>query len=133
MDEPAISIAANPGLKSLKNSTAWCAALGPTISGFVAALLGWMLWGDEANWIGMALPALWVPRLVVIHLCLLSDFVSLQQQGYTPVERGICRPMVGPGYLFSRAKAFGRGKRYAVVWCVSLAGEVCASLYLLFN
>ena len=123
----------DPDLKAVKNGTAWFAALGPTISGFAAALLGWVLWGDEVNWAGMALLALWVPRLVVIHLCLLIDFMSLQQQGYTPVKLGIYRPTVGPSYLFSRARAFGRGKGYAVVWCVSLAFEVFATLYLLFN
>jgi len=123
----------NPDVKLLRSSTAWLAAFGPTISGFAAALLGWALWGDEANWAGTALLVLWVPRLVVIHLCLLIDFISLQQQGYTPAKLGIDRPMVGPNYLLSRAKAFGRGKRYAVVWCVSMAGEMFATLYLLLN
>ena len=63
-------------------------------------------------------------KLVVIYLFLRIDHISLQRHGFNTAALGVAAPETFPMYLFSRAKAFGHGKAYAITWCVLAALEI---------
>jgi hypothetical protein len=114
-----------PELSAVKNTTAWLAALGPIWADLsfliLAAMLGWNL-NAALSFIGFIKIILF--KVAVIYLFLRIDHVKLQQQGYNTVALGIVGPEKFPFYLFSRAKAFGHGKGYAITWCVLAALEI---------
>ena len=114
-----------PELSTVKNATAWLAALGPIWADLsfllVAAMLGWNLDAD-LGLVGFL--RIIVFKLVVIYLFLRIDHISLQRQGFNTMALGIAAPETFPMYLFSRAKAFGHGKAYAITWCVLAALEI---------
>jgi hypothetical protein len=114
-----------PELSAVKNATAWLAALGPIWADLsfllVAALMGWNLQAD-LSLVGFL--RIIVFKLVVIYLFLRIDHISLQRQGFNTEALGIAAPEKFPMYLFSRAKAFGHGKAYAITWCVLAALEI---------
>ena len=114
-----------PELSTVKNATAWLAALGPIWADLsflvVAAMMGWDLQAD-LGLVGFL--RIIVFKLVVIYLFLRIDHISLQRQGFNTQALGITAPETFPMYLFSRAKAFGHGKAYAITWCVLAALEI---------
>ena len=114
-----------PELSAVKNTTAWLAALGPLWADLsfllIAAILGWNL-DAELSLVGFL--RIIVFKLVVIYLFLRIDHISLQRQGFNTEALGIVAPEKFPIYLFSRAKAFGHGKAYAITWCVLAALEI---------
>lgn len=114
-----------PELSAVKNATAWLAALGPLWADLsfllVAAILGWNL-DAELSLVGFL--RIIVFKLVLIYLFLRIDHISLQRQGFNTEALGIAAPEKFPMYLFSRAKAFGHGKAYAITWCVLAALEI---------
>ncbi len=113
-----------PELSAVKNTTAWVAALSPIwadlIVLFISAVMGWN-W-DDATF--SQLLKLVVFKVGVIYVFMRIDHYRLQQQGYNTVALGIVAPEKFPVYLFSRAKAFGHGKAYAITWCVLVAAEL---------
>ena len=58
------------------------------------------------------------------HAALRIDHISLQRQGFNTEGLGIAAPEKLPVYLFSRAKAFGHGKAYAITWSVLAVLEI---------
>ncbi len=114
-----------PELSAVKNGTAWLAALGPIWADLsfltLAAMMGWNL-QTELNFGGFI--RIIVFKLVVIYFFLRLDHISLQRQGFNTQALGIRSPETFPMYLFSRAKAFGHGKAYAIIWCVLAALEI---------
>lgn len=114
-----------PELSAVKNATAWLAALGPLWADLsfllVAAILGWNL---DAELSLVAFLRIIVFKLVVIYLFLRIDHISLQRQGFNTEGLGIAAPEKLPVYLFSRAKAFGHGKAYAITWSVLAVLEI---------
>ena len=114
-----------PELSAVKNATAWLAALGPLWADLsfllVAAILGWNL-DAELSLVGFL--RIIVFKLVVIYLFLRIDHISLQRQGFNTEALGIAAPEKLPVYLFSRAKAFGHGKAYAITWSVLAVLEI---------
>lgn len=114
-----------PELSAVKNVTAWLAALGPVWADLsfllLASIMGWDLDGSLTF---MSLLKIILFKVTVIYLFLRIDHIKLQQQGYNTVALGITGPEKLPYYLFSRAKAFGQGKAYAITWCVLVALEI---------
>lgn len=114
-----------PELSAVKNATAWLAALGPIWADLsfllVAAMMGWDLQAD-LGLVGFL--RIIVFKLVVIYLFLRIDHINLQRQGFNTAALGVAAPETFPMYLFSRAKAFGHGKAYAITWCVLAALEI---------
>ena len=114
-----------PELNAVKNATAWLAALGPIWADLsfllVAAMMGWDLQAD-LGLVGFL--RIIVFKLVVIYLFLRIDHINLQRQGFNTAALGVAAPETFPMYLFSRAKAFGHGKAYAITWCVLAALEI---------
>lgn len=112
--------AALPSKTSVKNGTAWLAALSPFLSGLIVVIvysaMGWA--SAEASAFGLL--KLIAFRLVLIYLFMKIDHQSLQRQGFSPAQLGIAAPEKVWAYLGSRAKAFGHGKAYAVTWWVLL-------------
>ena len=104
---------------------AWLAALGPLWADLsfllVAAILGWNL-DAELSLVGFL--RIIVFKLVVVYLFLRIDHISLQRQGFNTEALGIAAPEKLPVYLFSRAKAFGHGKAYAITWSVLAVLEI---------
>jgi hypothetical protein len=118
-----------PELSAVRNGTAWLAAFGPTISGVIAILVAYLLNGGiPDHWSTMALLKIFLLKLVLIHLFMRIDHLNLQSQGFNVQQLGIPGPTNIFMYLFSRAKAFGHGKGYAITWCVTFAIEVIALL-----
>lgn len=117
-----------PLLSDVKNGTAWLAALGPTLSGVLLLIVGSLMNWNLQSTSNLALFKMWVFKLAMIYMFLRIDSANLQWQGFNTVKLGIVAPE-NPSYLFSRARAFGHGKGYAVTWCVLLSIEV---LYAIF-
>lgn len=117
-----------PLLSEVKNGTAWLAAFGPILSGIllliVGALMNWSLQSTSS----LELFKMWLFKLAMIYMFLRIDSANLQWQGYNTVKLGIVAPE-DPRYLFSRAKAFGHGKGYAVTWCVLFSVELLALIF----
>jgi len=124
----ASAMPAPPKLSQVKNGTAWLAAVGPLLSGLCTGTLGMILWGSPEVWGGMQIIKLMFLRVVLIYLFLKIDHLSLQKQGYDPAGLGIADPIKLPLYLFSRAKAFGHGKAYAITWCVLVVIDVLVAV-----
>ncbi|MDF3835909.1 hypothetical protein P3W85_23590 [Cupriavidus basilensis] len=120
-----------PELSAVRNWTAWLAAFGPTLAGFIAVLLMLIAGGLPTTWSLLGLIKLWVFKLAVIYTFLRIDYLKLQAQGYNLQKIGVPAPTNIFTYLFRRAKAFGHGKAYAVVWCASFAEQVYSLLSVL--
>lgn len=113
-----------PAVTAVKNGTAWLAAFGPLIAGFITLIIGTMMWGDMNHWrTAQELQALLL-RVALIYLFLRIDYLKLQSQGYSVKKMGLADPFTFPAYLFSRAKVFKQGKAPAIVWCVLVAVDV---------
>ncbi|NRR29047.1 hypothetical protein HSX11_02510 [Oxalobacteraceae bacterium] len=121
---------ADPDILAIKNKTAWLAAIGPTLSGVIVLLLGAALdWNFES--LGtLHLVQLWLFKLSIVYVLLRVDYLSIQSQGFNPVKLGIASPQQGPLYLFSRAKALGQSRAYAITWSILFALEVAGPLFL---
>lgn len=116
-----------PEISAVRNGTAWLAAFGPTISGVIALLVAFMFNGGiPDHWSAFALFKISILKLVLIHLFLKIDSLKLQSQGYNLQQLGVASPTSIFTYLFSRAKAFGQSRAYAITWCVLFAIEVLA-------
>jgi hypothetical protein len=122
------SLPTAPKLSKVKNTTAWLAAFGPFISGLITIVLGVMMSGDPESWSTFTAIKLLIIRMVLIYLFLRIDYLSLQKQGFNVKQLGIAAPITFPVYLFSRAKAFGHGKAYAIVWCVLVGIDILLML-----
>ena len=122
------SLPTTPKLSKVKNTTAWLAAFGPFISGLITIVLGVMMSGDPESWSTFTAIKLLIIRVVLIYLFLRIDYLSLQKQGFNVKQLGIAAPITFPVYLFSRAKAFGHGKAYAIVWCVLVGIDILLML-----
>jgi hypothetical protein len=123
------SIPKEPQLAKVKNGTAWLAAFGPVIADAGALLLIVVIWGgdtDRMRFIHVA--QLLAARIAVVWLFLRIDYLSLQGQGFNVKRLGIADPITFPFYLFSRAKAFGQGKGYAITWCVLVFFDLVAAI-----
>lgn len=113
-----------PQLSDVKNGTAWLAAFGPLIAGFITLIVGTMMWGDMNNWrTTQDLQALLL-RVFLIYVFLRIDYIVLQGQGYNVKQLGVADPITFPAYLFSRAKVFKNGKAPAIIWCVLVAIDI---------
>jgi hypothetical protein len=110
--------------QAVNNTTAWLAAFGPPLSGFVAFAVGTVLWGDPDNWTGARAYVLFILRVAVMDVLMRVDRWSLRRQGFDPQALGIASPNNLPLYLFTRARAFGQSQAYALTWCVLLALNV---------
>lgn len=117
-----------PKLSKVKNATAWLAAVGPLIAGLITIIVGVMVWGDPEGWSTFTGIKLLILRVVLIYLFLRIDYLGLQKQGFNVKQLGIAAPITFPVYLFSRAKAFGHGKGYAIVWCVLIGIDILLML-----
>lgn len=113
-----------PNISEVKNKTAWLAAIGPTLSGVIVFLIGAIVGWNFENLNILGVMQLLIFRLALVYLFLRVDYLSIQSQGFNPVKLGILSPQHGPYYLFSRAKAFGHSRSYAITWCVLFAFEV---------
>lgn len=120
-----------PEKSAVKNGTAWLAALSPLLSGFIflviAAILGWNLNADVGL---LALAKILIFRLVLIHLFMKIDYISLQRQGFDVVALGVGDPLKFWAYLGSRAKAFGHGKGYSITWWVLFVLDIVGAVLL---
>lgn len=113
-----------PELSAVKNGTAWLAAFGPTLSGAITMIVLYVLNGGISDsWSATALLTIAIFKLVLIHLFMKIDHLKLQSQGFNLQQLGVSSPVNIFTYLFSRAKAFGHGKAYAITWCVTFAVE----------
>jgi hypothetical protein len=112
----------------VKNFTAWVAAFSPSLSGFVAMFVGYLLWGDFSNWTGVRPYFLFALRIAMIFQAMRWDYRSLRKQGFDPKALKIAKPTNLPFYLFSRAKAFGHSKAYAYMWVVVVLCNVLVEL-----
>lgn len=113
-----------PELGAVKNATAWIAAFGPLWAGLIVLLIGSMLgwdWESATTW---QLTKIVAFKLFLIYSFMRIDHLFLQQQGFNTKALGMAAPENFPVYLFSRAKAFGQGKGYAITWCVLMVLEV---------
>lgn len=117
-----------PTLSDVKNGTAWLAALGPSLSGILLLMVGALLNWNLQSTSSLELFKMWLFKLAMIYMFLRIDSANLQWQGYNTVKLGIVAPE-DPRYLFSRAKAFGHGKGYAVTWCVLFSVELLALIF----
>ena len=117
-----------PLLSDVKNGTAWLAAFGPILSGILLLIVGALMSWNLQSTSSLALFKMWVFKLAMIYMFLRIDSANLQWQGFNTVKLGIVAPE-NPSYLFSRARAFGHGKGYAITWCVLFSIEV---LYAIF-
>lgn len=107
-----------PGSLAVRNRTAWLAAFGPLISQQAAGFIVGLGFGNVQNWNGlkwMLAYALWVS---ITYQFIRYDRNSLKSQGFDPDALNIRSPVNLPMYLFSRARAFGHSKAYAITWCV---------------
>ena len=120
--------AASASELKVKNLTAWVAALSPSWSGFVVAFVGFLLWGDPSNWVGLKPYFLFAGRVALILQAMRWDFRSLRKQGFDPKALGIANPNNLPVYLFSRAKAFRHSRAYAYTWVVVALFNVVVEL-----
>ena len=119
-----------PELSAVRNTTAWLAAFGPTLSGLLAISISWVMgWNWENATTFQAVKILVFYKLPIIFMFLRIDHLMLQKQGFNTVKLGIVSPMEFPMYLFSRAKAFGHGKGYAITWCVLFALEALPLIF----
>lgn len=124
-DMPYDAAALNPpDPASVKNRTVWVAALGPIWADltvmFLAAILHWNL--DQIS--GLQVLKVLLLKVAIIYAFIRVDHLNLQRQGFDTVSLGIDPPESFPMYFFSRAKAFGHGKSYAITWCVLAAMEL---------
>lgn len=126
MDAAAI---AEPSPAAVKNGTAWLAAFGPTLSGILVVILAAVMHWNYNNPSSFDLFKLWLFKLAFIYAFFRVDYASVQRQGFNPVSLGMAPPE-NPKYLFSRAKAFGQGKGYAITWSVLFGIEI---LFLIFS
>lgn len=111
-----------PEISAVRNGTAWLAAFSPTISGFIAEMVAYLINGGvTTNWSTFALFKIFILKLVLIHIFMRIDYLKLQAQGFNVQQLGISNPINIFTYLFSRAKAFNQGKAYAITWCVLFA------------
>jgi hypothetical protein len=112
----------------VKNFTAWVAAFSPSLSGFVALFVGYLLWGDFSNWTGVRPYFLFALRIALIFQAMRWDYRSLRKQGFDPEALKIAKPTNLPVYLFSRAKAFGQSRAYAYTWVIVVLCNVLVEL-----
>jgi len=119
-----------PDLSVVRNRTAWLAAFGPSLSGIVLLLIGVVFgWNwDDINNRQLIKLSVFI-RLPIIFFFMWNDHHQLKKQGFDPGKLGIVGPENIFMYLFSRAKAFGHSKAYAITYCVVFGLEV---LWLLF-
>ena len=122
-----VGTGAEPG--PVKNATAWMAAFGPLVSSILAGMMGRLVWGDPANWLGWPIFFLVLFRILLVYRFLQQDEKSLKKQGFDPKALGIVAPWNLPVYLFSRAKAFGQTKAYALTWCAFAGFEVFGAIW----
>jgi hypothetical protein len=121
-----------PALKDVKSGTAWFAALMPLLGGLVVnVMIGLALWGDYENWQTRHVVIALIMRLGLDYAALLIDYLSLQRQGFNVRGLGVASPATMPGYLFSRARVFGKGKGLAVTWVVLVLLDLAAALIAL--
>jgi hypothetical protein len=124
VDEAALK---QPELSAVKNTMAWVAAFGPFLSAFIVGFI-LIAMGFDVDHVSVfgAIKIMLFYKLPLIYLFIRLDHFSLQRQGYSPTALGIVSPEKFPVYLFSRAKAFGHGKGYAITWCVLFAMDLIA-------
>jgi len=117
-----------PEASDVNNRTAWVAAFGPLLADIIVLLIysimGWNL--NYATFTQLVRIVLF--KVVLIYSFIRIDYLSLQAQGFNPSAMGILPPEKFPVYLFSRAKAFGHGKAYAITWCVLIGIEILVLL-----
>lgn len=111
-------------LTVVKNWTAWVVALSPLIGSVAAGFVLGFLWGNPSRWSDIQVLALYVLWLGSMLLVTHQDWSSLKSQGFDPKAMGIKSWFNLPLYLFSRAKAFGHSKAYAITWWVMAAFAV---------
>jgi hypothetical protein len=113
-----------PERSAVKNTTAWMAAFGPLWADLIVLVIGSIMgwnWEEATTW---QLTKIVVFKLVLVYSFMRIDHLFLQQQGFNTSALGMAAPENFPVYLFSRAKAFGQGKGYAITWCVLMVLEV---------
>lgn len=107
-----------PPLTAVKNWTAWVVAFSPLTGSVAAGFVLGFLWGNVARWSDIQVLASYALWLGFMLLLTHQDWGSLKSQGFDPKAMGIRSWINLPMYLFSRAKAFGHSKAYAITWWV---------------
>lgn len=123
------SMPKEPELAKVRNGTAWLAAFGPIIAGAVVLVLLALFWGGDLDRLRFINDVqLFAARVATIYVLLRIDYLSLQRQGFNVQRLGIADPITFPVYLFSRAKAFGHSKAYAITWCALVGIDILLAL-----